>query len=172
MTDVCYNSRNITLLKIHQDRDCNHVYTVTPTSKSRIDRFGNQIPENQLKFEHSERQIKVPSGVYADFRSILKPIDTCEANSSTSDTKRTSVREPDSFAYLIKSPFDDTITKFVEYIGGRVAEEFVSKLETDLRELYFKYQKNTVPMKHLSLEEEFEFENADYFYMCEKNISK
>lgn len=41
------------------------------------------------------------------------------------------------------------------------AEEFVSKLEMDLRKIYSKYMQNIAPMEQLSPAEELEFENAD-----------
>lgn len=126
------------------------------------------MSENQLKFEHFERHINVPFVVYADFESILKPFDTCEPNSNASFTTQTSVQEPYSFTYLIKSSFDDSITKCVNYRLERPAEEFVTRLETDLRKLYFKYLKDIMPMKTLTPEEDMEFENATSCNICKK----
>lgn len=72
-------------------------------------------------------------------------------------TNSTSVHKPYFLAYLIKFQFDDSIKKFVEY-----------RFETDLRELYFKYLKNTILMKYLSPEKQFHFKNANLCNMCSK----
>lgn len=156
------------LLLQHQKADCNHIYTTMPSTQFRVDKYGKQVPENILKFENIERQMQVPFVVYADFESILKPIYTCEPNPQRSYTNRTYSHEPYSFAYLIKCSFDNSINKFQLYRGDNAAKVFVSRLETDLRELYDKYLDKIIPMLPLTAEENEQFINATVCGICEK----
>lgn len=161
-----------TLFLRHQKRDCNHIYTTVPSLELRFDKFGKSVPENILKFENIEKQLKVPFVVYADFESTLKPMDTCEPNPEKSYTCKTFSHEPYSFAYLIKCSFDDSLSKLVFYRGDNVAKEFVQRLEGDLREIYNNYLKNIVPMAPLSEDEERDFENAVVCSICEKPFER
>lgn len=157
-----------TMLKMHQQNDCNYIFSVTPSINKRLDRFGVEVPQNILKFENVEKQIEVPFVVYADFESVLKPIDTCEPNPNYSFTNRQYGHEPYAFAYVIKCSFDDSISKFVKYRGVNAAKEFVNKLESDLRDIYHKYLKDVKPMEPLSPQEQIEFDNATICSICEK----
>lgn len=155
----------------HQKIDCNHIYTTTPTTKLRVDKFGKEIAENILKFENIERQMQVPFVVYADFESILKPINTCEPNPGRSFTNKTFKHEPYSFAYFIKCSFDNSLSKFELYRGSDAAQVFVTRIEADLRNIYHQHMKNIVPMHTLSAQERQDFQNATVCGICEKSFT-
>lgn len=154
-------------LILHQKYDCNHIFTKTPTTDLKIDKFGKSVPENILKFENIEKQMRVPFVVYADFESILKPLETVEPNPQDSYTIKSLKHEPYSFAYLIKCSFDDTISKFKLYRGSDAAQVFVSRIETDLRHLYNTYLRNIKPMDPLTPQEQKDYENAKICGICE-----
>lgn len=158
------------LLQVHQSNDCNHIYTKTPSVEIRVDKFGKSVPENILKFEHFERQLKVPFVVYVDFESILKPMDLCEPNPKSSYTCKTFKHEPFSFSYLIKCSFDDSLSKQVLYRGKDAIKVFIQRLESDLAYIYNNYLTNVVPMLPLSKEEEQDFINAKVCGICEKSF--
>lgn len=168
---LLYFSKEIHL-KLHQMKDCNHVYTITPTIKEKIDKFGNSVPGNILKFENFEKQMKVPFIVYADFETVLKSIDTCDPDPSRSFTNKTYVHEPYSFAYLIKCSFDDSKSKFVSYRGKDAAKEFVCRLETDLKDIYDRHLAKSIPMLPMSKEEILEYDNATLCAICEKPFTE
>lgn len=155
-------------LMVHQRNDCNHLYTITPSIQFRTDKYGNRVPENILKFENIERQMEVPFVVYADFESVLKPIQTCEPNPKFSYTNKTFSHEPYSFAYFIKCSFDESISKFHLYRGPDAASTFVANLEADLREIYNKYLKNIVPIIPLTAAENEYFINSKNCNICER----
>ncbi|XP_074034146.1 uncharacterized protein [Leptinotarsa decemlineata] len=156
---LLYFSDERALLR-HQLNDCNHISTTTPNTNLRIDKFGECVPENILKFENFEKQLKVPFVVYADFESILKPVHTNEPNPAHSFTNETYFHEPYAFSYILKCSFDDSISKFVLYRGADAAKVFVSNLEADVTNIYHKYLKNVVPMSPLTAEEENDFNIA------------
>ncbi|XP_074036831.1 uncharacterized protein [Leptinotarsa decemlineata] len=168
---LLYFSNERGLLR-HQLNDCNHISTTTPTPKFRVDKFGECVPENILKFENIEKQLRVPFTVYGDFESILKPLHTNEPNPAKSFTNRTYLHEPYAFSYFIKCSFDDSISKFVLYRGADASKVFISKLEADVTNIYHKYLKNIVPMNPLTVEEENDFNNATTCAICGKTFEE
>ncbi|XP_030764719.1 uncharacterized protein LOC115888968 isoform X2 [Sitophilus oryzae] len=155
-------------LVLHQNHDCNHVYTSIPSVTHKLDKYGKCVPENILKFENIEKQLRVPFVVYADFESILKPIATVAPSSTKSYTLKSVKHEPYSFAYLIKCSFDDSFSKFETYRGKDAAKEFVSHIENDLRSIYNIYLKDFKKMIPLSNKEKLEFINAKTCFICER----
>ena len=155
----------------HQQNDCKHKFSVTPTLNLKIDKFGKSVAENILKFENIEKQMRVPFVVYADFESVLKPLDTVEPNPQNSYSIKSVKHEPFSFAYFIKCSFDDTISKFELYRGSDAAQVFVSRLETDLRSLYNTYMKDIKKMAKLSAEEKQEFNDATTCDICDGSFN-
>ena len=93
-----------------------------------------------MKFTNIERSMRVPSVVYADFESFIKPINTCDPDEKQSFTKQYQKHTPSSFYYYIKC-FDDTVYKgkLVTYTASSetddVAGKFVEMLEKDI-EIY------------------------------------
>lgn len=67
-------------------------------------------PENS----NFETKLDVPFTIYADFESILKEIDTCIPNSSSSFTTNVQQHIPCAFAYFIKCSFDNRLKRFRE----------------------------------------------------------
>ena len=55
------------------------------------------------KFHHSE---KAPFAVYADFESLIKPMDNCDPDPNKSYTKKYQKHKPISFSYYINSSID------------------------------------------------------------------
>ncbi|KAJ8910231.1 hypothetical protein NQ315_015923 [Exocentrus adspersus] len=156
------------LLQRHQAHDCNHIRTYMPSTEYRKDKCGNFVRGNILKFDNYEKQMEVPFVVYADFESVLKPIDICEPSPKNSYTYKTFRHEPYSFAYLIKCSFDDSATKFQLYRGADAARVFVDRLESDVIEIYEKYLKHIKFMNPLSKEEQEQFDRATNCGICEK----
>ena len=93
----CFNSFNSPeALETHKDYCYNNecVKTLMPPPGTYL-RFKN--------FLHSE---KAPFAIYADFESLIKPMDNCEPNPNKSYTKKHQKHEPISFSYYINSSID------------------------------------------------------------------
>ncbi|MGH9021455.1 MAG: hypothetical protein ACRDV0_10690 [Acidimicrobiales bacterium] len=155
-------------LILHQSHDCKHTYSLTPSEGLKVDKFGKSVPENILKFDSIEKQMRVPFVVYADFESVLKPVETVEPNPQNSYTLKSLKHEPYSFAYFIKCSFDDSISKFELYRGNDAAKVFVERIETDLRLLYNTYLKDIKAMKPLTADQREEFKVAQTCGICER----
>ena len=89
-----------------------------------------------LEFKNYDRREKVPFLVYADFESFIKPLDTCDLNLEGSYTKQYQKHEPSGFCYYIQS-FNEKVYKSNKenYTGENVAEEFIKRLEEDIKEI-------------------------------------
>ena len=87
-----------------------------------------------LKFKNYCNSEKVPFVIYADTESLIKPIQTCEADPESSYTKKYQKHEPISFSYYIKC-FDDNVFKTEprSYTGKDAMQKFVEWLEEDIK---------------------------------------
>ena len=87
-----------------------------------------------LKFENYYKGERLPFVIYADTESLIKPIQTCEADPEKSYTKKYQKHEPVSFCYYIKC-FDDNVfsQKPRTYTGLDAMQKFVEWLEEDIK---------------------------------------
>ena len=87
-----------------------------------------------LKFENYYKGERLPFFIYADTESLIKPIQTCEADPEKSYTKKYQKHEPISFSYYIKC-FDDNVfsQKPRTYTGLDAMQKFVEWLEEDIK---------------------------------------
>ena len=89
-------------------------------------------------FVHSE---KAPFTIYADFESLIKPIDNCNPNPNKSYTNKYQKHEPISFTYYIKS-FNESVyeSRKRSYIqekeeGPHAMDAFILQLEKDVQKI-------------------------------------
>ena len=91
---------------------------------------------NFKNFVHSE---KAPFAIYADFESVLKPLDNCDPDPNRSYTKKYNKHEAVSFVYYIKS-FNESVykSKLRSYVREKeedpdTTETFIKWLEEDVK---------------------------------------
>ena len=116
-------------------------------------------------FVHSE---KAPFSIYADFESLIKPLDVCDPDPEKSYTKKYQKHEPISFVYYIKS-FDESVytSKLRSYIKTKESEAdamdtFIKWLESDVKEIANLENKDMI----FTPENEKEFINALNCWIC------
>ena len=116
-------------------------------------------------FVHSE---KAPFAIYADFESLIKPLDVCNPDPEKSYTKKYQKHEPISFVYYIKS-FDESVykSKLRSYIKTKESDydamdTFINWLESDIREIANLENKDMI----FTPENEKEFINALNCWIC------
>ena len=63
-------------------------------------------PNTYLRFKNFLHSEKAPFVVYADFESLIKPMDNCDPDPNKSYTKKHQKHEPISFSYYINSSID------------------------------------------------------------------
>lgn len=157
-------------LEVHQRFDCNQVYTKLPTTDRNLDRWGELRAQNILKFDNYQKQVKVPFVIYADFETLLKPLDTGnqEQNPNIPFTVTTCEHVPYSFAYYLKCSFDDNLSKFEIYRGEDAVDVFIQRVDADVQTLYDEHLKHVVPMKDMVPEEIQNFNDAVSCHICER----
>ena len=126
----CFNSFNSTeTLKKHKEYcyENESVKILMPQQGTYL-RFKN--------FLHSE---KAPFAIYADFESLIKPMDNCNPDPNKSYTKKYQKHEPISFSYYINSSIDGVFKPILrKYTKTKpedadVIDVFIKWLEEDVK---------------------------------------
>ncbi|CAG9840781.1 unnamed protein product [Diabrotica balteata] len=155
-------------LNNHQKSDCSHIYTKLPTTQPKINKLGEIGPENILKFINLQKMLPVPFVIYADFESLLKPIDCTEPFSGNSYFVKIAEHQAYSFAFYLKCSYDDSLSKLIKYEGKDAPKVFIQKLDDLVHELYNNHLKHIKPMSPLTKEEIEKHESATECYLCGK----
>ncbi|VEN43480.1 unnamed protein product, partial [Callosobruchus maculatus] len=150
-----------TLRDWYIQQNCKFIDVKLPKGELRVDRLGNVVPDNVLKFENCQKQMKVPFCVYADFECILPPIppDSTDSSNRDSYTIKKYKHSPGSFAYYIKFTHNEAASKLQIYRGENAAAEFIKCLQADMHELYNTYLKDIAPM-HMTPHDVSQFDAA------------
>ena len=130
-------------------------------------------PNTFIKFKNFLYSERTPFAIYADFESLLKPLDTCEPNPNKSYTHKYNKHEPVSFVYYIKS-FNENVYKSTlrSYIKENeedpdVIDVFINWLEDDVKIIS---ELGNEPMK-ITPEEQEQFNQATNCWICEKFLN-
>ena len=139
-------------------------------------------PQNTfLRFKNFRYSEKAPFAIYADFESLIKPIDSCDPDPNHSYTKKYQKHEPISFCYYIKC-FNDTLCKEIfnddtkrkqlnSYIKTKPEDPdaidiFIKWLEDDV-----KFLANIKPKKMVfTKEDEKQFNTASDCWICGEEL--
>ena len=138
-------------------------------------------PNTFLRFKNFRYSEKAPFAIYADFESLIKPMDNCDPDPNRSYTKKYQKHEPISFCYYIKC-FNDTLCKEIfnddtkrkqlnSYIKTKpedpdVIDVFIKWLEDDV-----KFLANITPKKMIfTKEDEKQFNMASDCWICGEEL--
>ena len=139
-------------------------------------------PQNTfLRFKNFRYSEKAPFAIYADFESLIKPMDNCDPDPNRSYTKKYQKHEPISFCYYIEC-FNNTLCKEIfndntkrkqlnTYIKTKpedpdAIDVFIKWLEDDVKFLANITQKEMVFTK----EEEKQFNIASDCWICGEEL--
>ena len=138
-------------------------------------------PNTFLRFKNFRYSEKAPFAIYADFESLIKPLDNCDPDPNKSYTKKYQKHEPISFCYYIKC-FNDTLCKEIfnddtkrkqlkSYIKTKpedpdAIDVFIKWLEDDV-----KFLANIKPKKMVfTKEDEKQFNMASDCWICGEEL--
>ena len=139
-------------------------------------------PQNTfLRFKNFRYSEKAPFAIYADFESLIKPMDSCDPDPNHSYTKKYQKHEPISFFYYIEC-FDNSLCKEIfnddtkrKQLKGYtktkpedpdVIDVFIKWLEDDV-----KYIANIEPKKMIfTKEEEKQFNITSDCWICGEEL--
>ena len=155
----CFNSfKNEDKLKEHKDYcyENESVKILMPQQGTYL-RFKN--------FLHSE---KAPFAIYADFESLIKPMDNCDPDPNKSYTKKYQKHEPISFSYYINSSIDGVYKSILRKYTKTKPEDadamdvFIKWLEEDVKAIA-----NVKPKQMIFNEEDKkQFNKASDCWIC------
>ena len=125
-------------------------------------------PDTFINFKNFVHSEKAPFAIYADFESVLKPLDNCNPDPNQSYTKKYNKHEAVSFVYYIKS-FNESVykSKLRSYVREKeedpdATETFIKWLEEDVKIIANLGNK---PMD-ITPEEEEQFKQASKCWIC------
>ena len=125
-------------------------------------------PDTFIKFKNFLHAERAPFVVYADFESMVKPLDTCEPDPNRSYTLKYQKHEPVSFVYYIKS-FNESVYKSTlrKYVKEKEEDPdpvdvFINWLEEDVKIISELGNEKMV----ITPEEQEEFNQASNCWIC------
>ena len=138
-------------------------------------------PNTFLRFKNFRYSEKAPFAIYADFESLIKPMDNCDPDPNRSYTKKYQKHEPISFCYYIEC-FNNTLCKEIfndetkrkqlkSYIKTKpedpdAIDVFIKWLEDDV-----KFLANIKPKKMIfTKEDEKQFNMVSDCWICGEEL--
>ena len=115
-----------------------------------------------VKFVNTDKKIRAPFAIYADFECLTKPISKCNKNPEVSSTQAYQNHEPSGYTIYI------TGREPIEYRGKGAVTHFIESLKSVEKELLDEVHANR-PMDKLTDEQEAEFRDPEavcHFCRC------
>ena len=145
-----------------------HVKVKMPTEK-----------EKWLKFHDGQYQFKVPFMLYADFESILKPVDErcrnkmntmkTERKGKASYTEKINTHVPSGWCVHSTFPYIDVPDRLKMYRGKNCVETFAEYIEEEVKWLHETFPRQ--PMAKLTDVRKREHEAAEKCHICLKEFN-
>ena len=127
-------------------------------------------PDTYIKFKNFLYSERAPFAIYADFESIVKPLNTCKPDPNKSYTLKYQKHEPVSFVYYIKS-FNESVykSKLRSYVKENeedpdTIDVFINWLEEDVKIISELGNEKMI----ITPEEEEQFKQASNCWICGK----
>ena len=127
-------------------------------------------PNTYLRFKNFLYSEKAPFAVYADFESLIKPLDNCDPDPNKSYTKKYQKHEPISFSYYIavNGVFKPILRKYTKTKpeDADAMDIFIKWLEEDVKDIA-----NIEPKEMIFTEEDRKhFNNASDCWICGEEL--
>ena len=130
-------------------------------------------PDTFIKFKNFLHSERAPFVIYADFESLLIPLEGCDPDPNKSYTKKYQKHEPVSFDYYIKS-FNESVYKSTNRIYIKENPEdpdpvdvFINWVEEDVKILAELGNEKMI----ITAEEEEQFKQASNCWICGKLLN-
>jgi hypothetical protein len=147
------------------------------------------ISKDPVKFKNSNRAMRVPFTIYADFETFNVKINSCQPNSNQSYTQKIMKQVPSLFCfYLVSSVIGASLASSVTSGGAHAASgerfepaTYTAQGDEDIgmmfsiplieytHMIYNKYEKHPKPMQ-IRDEEQASFDSATHCYICEQKL--
>ena len=157
--DNCLNG-----FKTEESRDKHQEYCVSNESVS------IEIPDKDpiVTYSNSQHQFKVPFIMYADFESILEPIQGVKNDPSISSTRGVNSHKPSGWCLHSKFAYGKVKKPTSQYRGADCVEKFCEKIISEAKRLYRSYPE--VPMLPLTKSQLKKHKKAKICHICFKEL--
>ncbi|XP_057316769.1 uncharacterized protein LOC130657785 [Hydractinia symbiolongicarpus] len=141
-----------------ESRDKHYKYS---TNHEAVKNIMPKENEKLLKYADGHMQFKVPFAIYADFESLLIPVE----DRKESKTIKLNKHVPSGWCTYGTFPYGSVPDPLTTYRGKDCVEKFIGHLKNEVKRLY-----NTFPEKTMVItpEEENEHNNASECHICMK----
>ena len=129
-------------------------------------------PGTYLRFKNFLHSEKAPFAVYADFESLIKPMDNCDPDPNKSYTKKYQKHEPISFSYYINSSingvFKPVLRKYTKTKpkDANAMDVFIKWLEEDVKAIANIEEKEMI----FTEEDRKQFNKASDCWICGEEL--
>ena len=121
-----------------------------------------------VEYSKGQHQLKVPFIMYADFESILEPIQGVSNNPEQPSTKGVNAHKPSGWCLHSKFAYGKIKSPTTQYRGSDCVEAFCEHIISEAKRLYSTFPE--VPMIPLTREQLKEFKQADKCHTCFKSF--
>ena len=119
-----------------------------------------------VRYSNGQHQFKVPFIMYADFESILKPIQGAKNNPNMSSTRRVNLHVPSGWCLHSKFAYGKVNNPTTQYRGADCVEKFCEKIISGAKRLYSSFPE--VPMVKLTKSQTKAHNKATKCHICFK----
>ena len=121
-----------------------------------------------VSYSNGQNQFKVPFVMYADFESILEPIDGPSNDPAQSSTRGVNVHKPSGWCLHSKFAYGKVKKPTIQYRGPDCVDKFCEKIISEAKRLYKSFPE--VPMLPLTKEQTKEYKKATKCHICFKEF--
>ena len=121
-----------------------------------------------VEYSKGQHQFKVPFIMYADFESILEPIQGVSNNPNQSSTRGVNMHKPSGWCLHSKFAYGNVEKPMTQYRGQDCIEKFCKKIISEAKRLYNSFPEK--PMIPLTKEQLKEYKRATKCHICFKSF--
>ena len=127
-----------------------------------------EMPEKNpiVRYSNGQHQFKVPFIMYADFESILEPIQGVKNNANVSSTMGVNSHKPSGWCLHSKFAYGKVKKPTTQYRGPDCVEKFCKHIISEAKRLYSSYPE--VPMLPLTSSQRDKHKKAKTCHICFK----
>ena len=123
---------------------------------------------NNIKYNHGEKSLKLPFLVYADLECLLEKMSTCQNNPNKSSTTKINKHTQSGYSIFSSCSFDESKNKINYYRGDDCMEKFCKDLRKHATKVINYEKKKMTP---LTTEEKIHSNKQKRCYICKKEFN-
>ena len=124
--------------------------------------------DNNIKYNHGEKSMKVPFIIYADLECLLEEMSTCINNPNESSTTKINKHTASGYSIFTSCSFDESKNKLNHYRGKDCMKKFCKDLKEHATRIINHEKKKIIP---LTKEEKINYNDQKVCYICKKEFN-